>query len=163
MSSKVHTVDGLRVALEMERRGKNLYVRAQQYTQDPELIMLLKTLAADETKHYAQFSAMLEIYGVPELDGEDNELATAKAADFFFPGGLMQAAMNGALESSEAMLEDAMQAERDSIAFYGQLLTHVMDEEKQEIILRIIREEMSHLRTLTEKRDEYMKKAGKEA
>lgn len=150
-------INGLRVALEMERRGKNLYVRAQQFTEDPDLIELLKSLAMDETKHHAQFSAMLEVFNIPQMNEEENVLAAAKAADFFFPGGLMQAAMDGALESCEAMLDDAMQAERDSIAFYGRLLSYVMDEEMQDIILRIMREEMTHLRNLTEKKAHYLK------
>lgn len=152
-----YQVEGIRVALEMERRGKNLYERAQMFTEDPALIELLKELVEDETKHYSQFSAMLQIFGVEPMSAEETALSAAKAADFFFPGGLMQAAMDGALRSPEAMLEEAMQAERDSISFYGQLLSHIKELEQQEIILRIIREEMNHLRTLTERKQMYAK------
>lgn len=144
-------IESLRIALEMERRGKNLYERALLVTEDPELRALLKELAADETKHHAQFSAMMEVFGLPNLTPEENELAAAKAGDFFFPGGLMQASMDGALRSPQAMLREAIRAERDSISFYGQLLGYVDDLDQQEIILRIIREEMVHLRTLTDK------------
>lgn len=153
MATNNHQVEGLRVALEMERRGRNLYIRAQQFTQDLALIDLLKELAADETKHYAQFSAMMALYGVPALSEEENMLSAAKAADFFFPGGLMEVAMDGGLASPAAMLDKAMQSERDSIAFYGRLLSHIQDLDQQEMLLRIIREEMGHLRVLIERRE----------
>lgn len=155
MKEGVYPIDGLRVALEMERRGKSLYERAMRFVTDQSFCRLLQELAMDETRHYAQFSAMMDVFGVQPMTPEENELAASKAADFFFPGGLMKAAMDGALESPEAMLEQAVQGERDSIAFYGQLLSHVDDLDQQEIILRIIREEMTHLRTLTDRMKTY--------
>lgn len=152
MQSESRQVEGLRVALEMERRGRNLYLRAKQFTEDPALQALLTELAADEEKHYAQFSAMLEVFDLPPMSAEEQLLAAGKAANFFFPGGLMEVSMVGGLESPDAMLEKAMESERDSIAFYGQLLAHIDSLETQEVVLRIIREEMHHLRTLTDRK-----------
>lgn len=157
MATESRPVDGLRVALEMERRGRGLYIRAQQFTEDPEMIALLQELAEDELRHYSQFAAMLDIFGLADLSPEENALAAAKASDFFFPGGLMQVAMDGALESSQALIEEAMQAERSSVAFYGQLMLHVRDEKLQDVIMRIIREEMTHLRTLTDRKTQLCK------
>ena len=145
-------MDGLRVALEMEKRGKSLYERALLLAEDEELRVLLRDLIAEETKHYTQFSAMMEVFEVPDAGLDAKTLEASKAADFFYPGGLMQVAMDGALESCEALLDQAMQAERDSIAFYGQMLSFVTELTQQEIVMRIIREEMTHLRTLTERK-----------
>lgn len=157
MSTEKRQVEGLRVAMEMERRGRGVYVRAKQFTQDPALLTLLDELIADETRHYAQFSTMLENLGLPPLGEEEQMLAAAQAATFFFPGGLMEAAMDGALDSAEAMLEKAMESERDSIAFYGQLLAHIDSLDTQEVVVRILREEMNHLRTLMERRENIRK------
>lgn len=145
---------GLLIALEMERRGRNLYRRARLCTTDPSLLALLSALEAEEEIHYAQFLAMLEKDGMPDLTPEQRELATAKAAEHFFPGGLMQVALEGALSSPFSLLSEAMQAERDSIAFYTRLLAHLPLAEQAEV-QAIVREEEGHLRTLADKRKEY--------
>lgn len=151
MDHHARPIDGLRVALEMERRGRNLYLRAQQYTDDVALQTLLGGLASDEARHYTQFSAMLDMYDVPPMGEEDQALASALAAEYFFPGGLMQVAMDGALASADAMLQEAIQAEKDSIAFYQTLIAHVEEPERQAAIRQIIQEEMGHQRTLEQK------------
>lgn len=148
--------DGLRIALEMERRGRHLYARARHLVTDSAMLTLLRSLEQDELLHHEQFSAMLAAMGAPILSREENELLAAKAADFFFPGGLMQAAMDGALQSREALLEEAMQAERDSISFYSVLLTHLGEQERPGLEA-ILREEEGHLRTLSAIRDETKK------
>lgn len=145
-------IDGLRVALEMERRGRSLYLRAQQYTDNAALKELLAMLASDEARHHAQFSAMLDIFEVPVLDEESNALAAAKVADFFFPGGLMQMAMEGALTSCDALLEEAMSTEQDSINFYETLMSYVDNEDTKAILSVIIDEEKGHFEVLKERK-----------
>ena len=148
-------VNGLLVAMEMERRGRMLYVRAQQFTEDPDLLALLEQLASEEEVHFAQFSAMLEECGLTFLDAEEHALAVSKAADYFFPGGLMQAALDGALKSPVSMLMEAMKAETDSIAFYTRLRDSMDDPAQKDIIQRIIEEEENHLATLEKRKLEY--------
>ncbi len=153
MAQSRSATDGLRIALSMERRGRNLYARARLIARDPAMLALLGSLERDETLHYEQFSAMLDALGAPRLSDEENELLAAKAAEFFFPGGLMQAAMDGALGSSDALLAAAMQAERDSIAFYRRLLEHLSAGDGA-AVEAILREEEGHLRTLLSKMEE---------
>lgn len=145
-------VNGLRIALEMERRGRNLYIRAQRFAQDEAMRALLEQLATDEARHHTQFTQMLQDYGCPSLGEEENALLAAQAADHFFPGGLMQVAMDGAFASPRAMLDEALGAEEDSIAFYQSLLAHV-DAAQQEVLRLIIREEETHRQVLAERRD----------
>lgn len=152
MADAGQRIDALRVALEMERRGHNLYQRALQYVQDAEMTEMLRHLAADEAKHYEKFSSMMDEYGDPELSGEETLLAAAKAADIFLPGGLMQAAMDGALESQETLLDEAMQAEIDSIRYYQELLEQV-DGRHQIILVDIIHEEEGHLEVLQKRKE----------
>lgn len=155
LESTMHQVNGLLVAMEMERRGRALYIRAQQFTTDPKLLALLEQLASEEEVHYAQFSAMLDVYGMSFSDEEEHALAVAKAADFFFPGGLMQVAMDGALQSPASMLEEAIRAEEGSIAFYQRLLDYIDTPEQEKVVASIIEEENSHLKTLTERKNQY--------
>lgn len=143
-------IDGLQVALEMERRGAGLYQRAQRLTKDPELKAILQQLEEDEKSHYTLFKRMVEQYG-GHPGVEESQLSAAKAGDVFYPGGLMQAAQAGALASGEAMLQEAVHAEQDSIAFYRKLLVHVKDPQRQAVISRIIQEEQKHLRILQQR------------
>lgn len=147
---------GINVAMEMERRGRALYLRAIQFTDDMELKTLLHSLAEDEASHYALFSAMAEVYEVSSMSGEEAFLASAKAADVMLPGGLMQVAMDGGLESCEAMLDEAMQSEQDSIDFYNGLLLQAGTPEEREVLVRIIGEETNHLDTLKIRKEKRM-------
>lgn len=148
--------EGLRIAMEMECRGQNLYMRARQFTDDPELTFLLKELEEEEKLHYALFSGMLAALGEEILSPEENALAAAKAANFFFPGGLMQVVMDGALSSPVKILEEAIRTEQDSIAFYTQLLAHLTEAEDKETVYGIVREEEGHLHTLIERKKSYL-------
>ncbi len=152
-------INGLQVALEMERRGANLYRRAQQLTDDQELVSLLRTLEEDEKAHYQLFTRMINQYGGPP-DLEESQLSAAKAGDFFYWGGLMRMAEEGALTSREAFLKDAQGVEQDSIAFYRKLLMHMDDVQQQAVISRIIREEQRHLEILQQRLSAVMKEHG---
>ena len=134
----------LRMALEMECRGYALYSRARALTNDPALRALLDDLCREEALHYEMFSAMAD---------EQNQLAIAMAAEAFYPGGLMQVSAEGGLVSREAMLETAIRAERDSIAYYEKMLP-ALEGESAEMVRKIINEEEGHLRTLAQWRDE---------
>ena len=143
MSTPCSCVAGLRIALEMERRGRSLYLRAAQFAREESLRALLLELADEELEHHTVFSAMLEALGAPPLSPEENALA-----DVFFPGGLMQIAQEGALATQEHMLEAAIQAERDSIDFYERLMDS-LPADGRDAIAAIVQEERGHLRALT--------------
>lgn len=148
MSTPCSCVAGLRIALEMERRGRSLYLRAAQFAREESLRALLLELADEELEHHTVFSAMLEALGAPPLSPEENALAAARAADVFFPGGLMQIAQEGELATQEHMLEAAIQAERDSIDFYERLMDS-LPADGRDAIAAIVQEERGHLRALT--------------
>lgn len=145
--SKHNPADGVRIAMEMERRGIRLYARAQRFANDADLLALLRMLEAEETEHLTRFTAMLGGMRAPTQTPDEKEIAAALAAEHFFPGGLMQAALDGAFTSSKAMLEEAMTAERDSIAFY-RALRDSLQETDRATLDTIVREEEGHLQTL---------------
>lgn len=136
----------LRMAIEMECRGYALYSRAMQLTQDAALLALLDDLRREEALHYETFCAMQK-----EADpaGEHAQLAIGMAAEAFYPGGLMQVSAVGGLVSRAAMLETAIRAERDSVAYYSKMLDGLTGE-SAEAVRSIIAEEEKHLVTLQE-------------
>ena len=151
MKQQSRLAQGLWIALEMERRGLSLYNRAQRVVSDPTLLRVLYELEQDEKKHYQQFSKMAVPFDFASMTKEEGELLLGQAATFFFPGGLMQAAMGGALESALSLLNEAITAEKDSIAFYTRLMEH-SGEASRPILQTIINEEQGHLEELTERR-----------
>lgn len=146
-------MEGLRIALEMERRGYQLYHRALRFVRDPDLTTLLTELAQDEADHFAFFRELYEQQ--PQDDsGEEPlpDLEASLAAEAFYPGGLMQAAMGGGLSSVKALFDTAIGAEKDSIAFYENLLPSLAEKHHDKIRC-IIEEERRHLEDLKRRRD----------
>lgn len=146
-------MESLRIALEMERRGYQLYHRALRFVKDPDLIDLLTKLAQDEADHFAFFRELYDQQPKNQTTEEPlPDLEASLAAEAFYPGGLMQAAMEGALESVPALYETAIGAEEDSIAFYETLLPSLA-QTHHDTIRRIIHEEQRHRDELKRRRD----------
>ena len=88
-------VEGLRIAVEMERRGEDFYRRAAKVSRAPETVSLLNDLADDEVLHGREFQRLYDQAcarrgGCDEAyDSETNAYLSAIAADIVFPGGLM--------------------------------------------------------------------------
>ncbi len=138
---------GLRIALEMEKRGIALYARIPLVTENRALKELSRRLESEERLHYQQFETMLLQAGIEEPSLEEGALISATAADHFYPGGLMQVAREGGLDTPEALLKEAAEAERGSIAFYAALQKGASEADAA-AIGAIIQEEEGHLRTL---------------
>ena len=85
-------LEGIRIAMEMERRGESFYRRAAKVSRSPEAVELLLSLAGDEQTHRAEFEKLAR--GANALsddayDDETNAYLTAIAAEVVFPQGLM--------------------------------------------------------------------------
>ena len=52
-------LEGLRIAIEMEKRGEALYRKAARVSKKREVVDMLAALAADEVAHAAEFSPPL--------------------------------------------------------------------------------------------------------
>ena len=54
-------IEGLRIAVEMERRGEDFYRRAARVSRTQETVALLNALADDETMHCREFQRLHDI------------------------------------------------------------------------------------------------------
>ena len=87
-------LEGLRIAIEMEKRGEALYRKAARVSKLPEVKAMLEALARDEVAHAAEFEA-LQKEACARRDAcvsygeEASAYLSAVAADIVFPGGLM--------------------------------------------------------------------------
>ena len=148
-------LEGLRIAVEMERRGGDFYRRAAKVSKDPGTAQLLSQLAQEETGHELDFQALYarekERRGQGDegvYDPETSAYLSAVAAEVVFPGGLMALAGENALQSPEAILKEAIQSEKDSILFYSELAALCRDEHTKSVFMDIVSQERRLLATL---------------
>jgi len=144
-------LEGLRIAIEMERRGGAFYRRAAKISRSADMIALLNALAGDEQVHAGRFQALYdaecarnESACAEAYDPEISAYLSAIAADIIFPGGLMALRQSG-FDSPEAVVRAAIQSEKDSILFYTELAGCARDEHARSIFLEIARQEREHM------------------
>ena len=149
-------VEGLRIAMEMERRGEDFYRRAARVSRADETVALLNALAEDERLHGSEFQRLHDLAAARNdgsekaYDDETNAYLSAIAADIVFPGGLMALRQTG-FENPRAVLTTAIASEKDSILFYTELAAHARDEEARRVFEEITRQERGHLARLLNK------------
>ena len=142
-------LEGLRIAVEMERRGESFYRRAARVSKCADTIAMLNSLAADEQRHQAEFERLYraeEEAGMSSgaYDDETNAYLTAIAAEVVFPQGLMALKTEG-FENPAAVLSYAIASEKDSILFYGEMQNLTQDERARTVFGEIIRQERGHM------------------
>ena len=145
-------LEGLRIAVEMERRGEDFYRRAEKVSRSPQTVALLKSLGNDERLHGREFQRLYELADARKnvcepYDDETNAYLSAIAADIVFPGGLMALRQAG-FEDPRAVLTAAIESEKDSILFYTELAAHARDAEARLTFEEITRQERGHLARL---------------
>lgn len=144
-------LEGLRIAVEMERRGESFYRRAAKISRSPETVALLNELAEDECRHGAEFQRLYdEECARPGrecdcgYDPETSAYLSAIAADIIFPGGLMALRQSG-FDNPEAVLLSAIASEKDSVLFYTELAQIARNTHAREIFSEIARQERNHM------------------
>ena len=150
-------VEGLRIAIEMERRGEDFYRRAAKVSRNAETVSLLNALANDEVIHGREFTRLYDAAcarvsdrAEENYDEETCVYLSAIAADLVFPGGLMALRQVG-FEDPRAVLTTAINSGKDSILFYTELAAHSRDEEARKTFEEITRQERGHLARLLHK------------
>ena len=152
MDSQSTIVTLLLRAEQFEQNGTAFYNLASQYTTDPMVCNKLKKLADMETDHEQFFTDIKSKYSA----GSGSSMLPDKGDDIVAYIEAIQAnkIFNFDLNvkklfSDDATLEDimgvAIALEKDSIVFYTGLLNIIPDKTIQEVLNRIIREEISHL------------------
>ena len=142
-------LEGLRIAVEMERRGESFYRRAARVSRSEDTIAMLNSLADDERRHQAEFERLYRVEAEAGMsdkayDDETNAYLTAIAAEVVFPGGLM-ALKNEGFDNPAAVLNNAIASEKDSILFYSEMQNRTSDEHVKTVFAEIIRQERGHM------------------
>ncbi|MBE5773459.1 MAG: hypothetical protein E7337_05940 [Clostridiales bacterium] len=160
MSHVFSDLEGLRIAVEMERRGEAFYRRAAKISKSAETVALLESLAEDEQRHNAEFTRLYneECERIENskcdhaYDPETSAYLSAIAAEIIFPGGLMALRQTG-FEDPEAVLLDAIASEKDSILFYTELAQRTHNDHARDVFNEITRQERNHMTWLMRRLD----------
>jgi rubrerythrin len=154
-------LEGLRIAVEMEKRGVELYRRAARLTKTPHIVQMLEELAAEEEGHQRDFGKLMEAHcsgryqeAAVCYSGETSAYLSAIAADVVFPGGLMEVGRRGGFDSLPAILTTAIDSEKSSILFYSELRDLTKDEGAKEAFAQVISQEKVHLARLQQQLNE---------
>ena len=157
MNHTFSDLEGLRIAVEMEKRGESFYRRAARISRAPETISLLNALADEECLHGQEFQALYDFECAARTGGSgecdeayDPEICaylSAIAADIIFPGGLMALRQSG-FENPEAVFLAAIASEKDSVLFYTELAQCARDAHAREVFTEIARQERRHMTRL---------------
>ena len=142
-------LEGIRIAVEMERRGRDFYDMAARVSKNEAMCQLLKQLKAEEVVHMQQFGRLYEreqsrAEASRPYSRETSAYLTALAADIVFSDGLVSVGVKGGFEDPVVMLKEAVGSEEDSIAFYTKLAEETADERAAQIFREIIAQERAH-------------------
>jgi len=142
----------INIAIGIEGRGIAFYESMADETKDANAADVFRYLADMEREHLQTFQGMLaeaDKFQFSEAAGEYAVYLKALVDSAVFSDELIAAKMAREAESDTAALDLAIGAEKDSILFYYEM-REIMPQRAQPTVNKIIAEEKSHLRQLTE-------------
>ncbi|MFP4104985.1 MAG: rubrerythrin [Phycisphaerae bacterium] len=148
--------EAFEIAIRIERNGARYYHKAAQFCEDEHARNLLVELASWEHKHEAIFKELRKetsdekFQGIDDPRDEAIPYIRAMADGKVFPVDADPAANLTGDESPEEVLSVALGLEKDSVLFY--LGMKDMVSKGADRVEAIIREEMKHIRVISEER-----------
>ncbi|MDH3973273.1 MAG: ferritin family protein [Deltaproteobacteria bacterium] len=134
------------IAIQIEKNGLNFYNAMAAKSENKEAKELFKFLADEEVKHYSTFQKLLNGLKKLEISAYDqeeyNNYLGALTSSRVFNRDANTAEFVKDLTDLDAV-EIAIEAEKDSILFYYELLEQAFSEDKNEIE-KVIKEEKIH-------------------
>jgi len=143
----------INIAIGIEERGIVFYDVMAKSTQNEAAREVFNYLADMERNHIEIFKDMLEgadKFQIPaDESGQYTTYLRALVDSAVFSDDMVTSEMAAQAESDAAALELAIRAEKDSILFYYEM-KEVMPQRAQATVNKIIADEKSHLRQLSE-------------
>lgn len=154
MDSKIfNDLEALKIAITIEERGEKFYRRSAEKVDDEFVKALLIKLAEDENDHrdtfhklYNEFLAQKDQFNDDYLyDQEVSAYFNAIADSLIFPNDEEQARMIEGISGIDDVIKIGIQAEKDSILLYTQMVISSNLPEAKDAFRRLLREEKKHL------------------
>ena len=143
------------LAIQIEKNGEAFYRDALKEISNPSLKSLLEWLADQEVKHITWFSEKKEKLGTNEDDLQLDEMARAMLQEVLGDQSFsLKDSDLSKIDDIDALLELAIEFEKDSIVFYEMIGGFIDDVETSSKLKEIIEEENRHIQLLQEFEDE---------
>jgi rubrerythrin len=157
MGNLFSDLEGLRIAIDMEARGRDFYKEASEQVATKEHKALFLLLMNEEIEHYNRFTQLYNKTKENKLadsddylfDPESSKYLTVLAEPHIFPKNKADKTVK-ALTSVSAILHAALQDEKDSILFYDALAKCAKFEETKTVFNLLKAEEQTHVVKLRE-------------
>ena len=139
-------------AIEIERRGRNVYSAAAAAATDPAVKKFLEFFAGEEARHQAIFEGMAGRIGKIELPAGSNEeeymeyVQALLDSHALFCGGAPEKELTDAADAIAA-IEVASRFEKDTILYFREMMD-LLPEAESGIVKQLLDEERGHLRQL---------------
>ena len=154
LENSFNTVEVLEMAKDIEKRGYDFYI-GQAKKVKGNLVELFGKLADDELDHYRRFEELIKMVKKDTqrqaeyvYEPEVSAYLAALVEFSVFPKG-----QAGQVETVEEALTVAINAEKDSILFYQEMLVNNQGEAAR-VIRKLIEEEKQHLLDLVKFNEE---------
>ncbi len=142
------------LAIQIEKNGEQYYRDAMKKISNPSLRSMLEWLADEEQKHQGWFFERKE-----RLETKEDELELAEMSRSILQGILgdqsfsLKEADLSEINGEEALIQLAIEFEKDSILFYEMIGSFIEDSEISEKLDEIIAEENRHIEFLEDFQD----------
>lgn len=164
MENLFSDLEGLRIAIEIEARGQAFYRQAYEQAVHQEHKDLFLFLMNEELQHLEVFTQIFtavserkEAHSAEYLfDPDTYRYLTVLAESHIFPPESQAQHTVAELKSVKAILNTAMQAEKDSILLYDELSRNAKFEDARKIFARLKIEEQGHVVKLREMIDAWV-------
>lgn len=146
-------LEALKIAVDIEKRGERFYIMAANKVDDKEVKDMLLDLASKEREHADTFESLYNnaISGKEKFDDtylfepEISAYLSAMVHTAVFPSDEKQDQVMANVNNVEDVLLLGMQAEKDSILFYTEMVIHSRLVEAKEAFRKLLAEEKTHL------------------
>jgi rubrerythrin len=140
--------DAIKTAIQMEKDGYSFYKKAAAQTSSDMGQTIFEGLAADEQMHLNVFQKIFEDQ-ISEAEWENLVRSSKKYADIpIFPKDLVE--IEGASPDTNELdaMRIAMDAEKEAIEYYTEILNKTSNVELKKVINEIIAQEKNHYNLL---------------
>lgn len=159
MNNLLSDLEGLRIAMNIEKRGFNFYQKAYAKFKDTQAKALFKTLMEEEQEHLITFTeyfkhieACQEAQSVEYLfDAVSSKYLTVLVESYVFPSEQDTERIINELDTVENIIKLAMTAEKDSILLYDELARCSKFEVAKTVFLKLKDEEQRHITEISHK------------
>jgi len=153
MENLYNDLEGLRIAVEIEARGREFYRQAYEQATAQAQKDLFLLLMNEEIHHLTAFTDIFNKVKVTKeahsdeylFDPEVSRYLTVLAESHVFPQTDKARQVIAELKTIQAILAVAMQAEKDSVLFYDELANNARFPEAKKIFIQLKAEEQAHV------------------